>query len=535
MSDFLIQDNILMKYTGSDSSVVIPEGVTQIGSWAFTDNTNITSIVIPGSVTTIMNHAFSGCTQLKEISIPQSVKVIKDGVFYRCSALEKVNFPHGNISLGDGIFRGCLKMKKLEIPQGMEKINGDSFRGIENLQTIVIPASVRNIASLAFSGSKQVEEYIVSEENENYCSMDGVLFTKNMDKLLACPQTKEGKYVIPESVNTISFAAFYNCDNLTEVVFHNGITEIAGLAFSGCDKLEKADLPSSVKTIGQDAFRGCDLIREVFIPASVSALGESGNDVFGKGVECITVDPANKKYVSIDGMLFTMKGKNIQYCPGGKKGEINLPDKLTNINGAAFAGCSMITAVNIPQSVKKIGISAFRNCSSLKEIVIPEGVKEIKDTAFENCTSLEKVTLPEGIVMIESRAFKGCISLKEITLPQSVYKIGMLTFAENTVVICTPDIFKKLPAENKTSTSLAYLADKSRFTEEQAEAINAYIKKNRADILEKLMTQGTADMMKAYLEGASVTKKLMNECLECAERTGNVEMKAFLLEYNAKK
>ena len=80
MSDFLIQDNILMKYTGLDSNVVIPEDVTQIGSWAFTDNTNITSIVIPGSVTTIMNHAFSGCTQLKEISIPQSVKVIKDGM-----------------------------------------------------------------------------------------------------------------------------------------------------------------------------------------------------------------------------------------------------------------------------------------------------------------------------------------------------------------------------------------------------------------------------------------------------------------------
>ena len=66
MSDFLIQNNILIKYTGSDSSVIIPEGVTQIGSWAFTDNTNITSIVIPDSVTTIMDHAFAGCTQLKK-------------------------------------------------------------------------------------------------------------------------------------------------------------------------------------------------------------------------------------------------------------------------------------------------------------------------------------------------------------------------------------------------------------------------------------------------------------------------------------
>ena len=66
MSDFLIQDNILMKYAGSDSEVVITEGVTQIGSWAFTDNTNITSIVIPDSVTTIMDHAFAGCTQLKK-------------------------------------------------------------------------------------------------------------------------------------------------------------------------------------------------------------------------------------------------------------------------------------------------------------------------------------------------------------------------------------------------------------------------------------------------------------------------------------
>ncbi|MBR5265296.1 MAG: leucine-rich repeat protein, partial [Clostridia bacterium] len=331
------------------------------------------------------------------------------------------------------------------------------------------------------------------------------------------------------------FSAFSNCESITEVVLHNGITEIEAVAFSRCSKLEKIDLPESLTTIGQDAFHECNLIREVYIPASVSAIGESGNDVFGKGVESITVDPRNKKYTTIDGMLYTMKGKNLQYCPEGKKGEINLPDKLTNINGAAFSGCSMITAVNIPQSVKKIGISAFYNCSGLKEIVIPDGIKEVKEACFEGCTALEKVSLPDGMVMIESRAFKDCTSLKEIVLPDSVYKIGMNTFAENTVVTCSADIFKKLPNENKTSTALAYFADTSRFGDELTEAINAFVKKYRADILEKLMTQGNVDMLEAYLSGASMTKKIMNECLECAERTGNVEMKAFLLDYSSKK
>ncbi|MBR5266443.1 MAG: leucine-rich repeat domain-containing protein, partial [Clostridia bacterium] len=355
INDFLIQDGILLKYEGTDADVVIPDGIGQIGSWAFTDKTDVKSIVIPEGVTTIMNHAFSGCTQLVAINIPQSVSVIKDGVFYRCSALESVKLPHSNIALGNGIFGGCTQMKRLEIPQGMEKINGDSFRGMDNLETVIIPASVKSITSLAFSRSKHIKEYIVDEANEHYCSVDGVLYNKNMDKILACPQTKEGKFIIPESVKTIGFSAFSNCESITEVVLHNGITEIEAVAFSRCSKLEKIDLPESLTTIGQDAFHECNLIREVYIPASVSAIGESGNDVFGKGVEAITVDPRNKKYTTIDGMLYTMKGKNLQYCPEGKKGEINLPDKLTNINGAAFSGCSMITAVNIPQSVKKIG------------------------------------------------------------------------------------------------------------------------------------------------------------------------------------
>ena len=124
----------------------------------------------------------------------------------------------------------------------------------------------------------------------------------------------------------------------------------------------------------------------------------------------------------MDGVVFSKNMEELIFCPCAKEGKYQ-----------------------IPESVKTIGFGAFNGCSKLTEIIIPDGIKEIKDETFENCTALEKVVLPEGIVMIESRAFKGCISLKEITLPQSVYKIGMLTFAENTVVICTPDIFKKLP------------------------------------------------------------------------------------------
>ena len=87
MTDFVIENGVLEKYTGNETKVVIPDSVTEIGEHAFKDCESLKEITIPDSVTVIYDEAFKGCESLKEIIIPDSVTEIGDMVFSSCEDL----------------------------------------------------------------------------------------------------------------------------------------------------------------------------------------------------------------------------------------------------------------------------------------------------------------------------------------------------------------------------------------------------------------------------------------------------------------
>ena len=95
---------------------------------------------------------------------------------------------------------------------------------------------------------------------------------------------------------------------------------------------------------------------------------------------------------------------------------ITIPDGVTNIGYAAFAGCSSLTSITIPDGVTSIGDYAFAWCSNLTSITIPSSVISIGYSAFNQCNNLTNVTIPEGVTSIDNRAFYGCNSLTEIAV-----------------------------------------------------------------------------------------------------------------------
>lgn len=95
-SDFQIEDGVLIRYTGKDKDVVIPDGVTRIGAKAFFSCRSLTSITIPDSVTSIDEYAFSGCTNLTNITIPDSVTSIGDRAFEDCTSLTSIKIAASN-------------------------------------------------------------------------------------------------------------------------------------------------------------------------------------------------------------------------------------------------------------------------------------------------------------------------------------------------------------------------------------------------------------------------------------------------------
>ena len=255
---------------------------------------------------------------------------------------------------------------------------------------VVIPDALPYIDDNWFSDYKDLTAIEVRSGNPNYASIDGVLFTKDMKKLMAYPAGKQGSYDIPHGVTTIAEDAFRGCTGLTSVIIPASVTTIREAAFFRCTGLTSVTIPKSVTRIDDSAFRGCTSLT---------------------GVQ---VDAGNTHYASIGEVLFTGDKETLLAYPGGKQGDYSIPYGVTTIAEGAFFHCTGLTSVTIPESVTRIDSYAFSDCTSLTSVTIPASVKSIDSYAFSDCTGLTSVTIPASVKSIKKSAFSDCTSLKDV-------------------------------------------------------------------------------------------------------------------------
>ena len=177
--------------------------------------------------------------------------------------------------------------------------------------------------------------------------------------------------VIPDSIKIIETQAFNYCDYLESVVFSSGskLQEIADYAFYNCKTIKSINIPSSVRRIGYMAFSTCP------------------------SISSITVDSKNQSYESVDGIVYTKDHKTLVCYPVGSSAtSFGIPDSVTEIKKAAFAGCEALESLLIGENSRLalIGESAVRECPSLESIYVPSGVKSIGRYAFY-CTNFLKM------------------------------------------------------------------------------------------------------------------------------------------------
>ena len=110
LSDFEIEDGVLVKYLGKGGDVIIPDGVTEIGDEAFKDCENLVFVRIPDGVTHIDGSAFERCRQLGRVRVPDSLKSIGDRAFVGCNSLTGFTIPAGVKKIGENAFYGCKKL-----------------------------------------------------------------------------------------------------------------------------------------------------------------------------------------------------------------------------------------------------------------------------------------------------------------------------------------------------------------------------------------------------------------------------------------
>ncbi|MCD7713903.1 MAG: leucine-rich repeat domain-containing protein [Prevotella sp.] len=357
----------------ADSDNATQYCVTRIGDHAFdlNDMTNVITAILyddTNYITSIGDYAFNGCANASAMTIPSGVTTIGDYAYFNCASTSSITIPASVTSIGEHAFANT------------------------GITTFDIPSTLTEIGTLALA-STAVTTITVSDDNPNYCSLDGVMFSKDKTTVFYYPNANTAtSYNIPsnDGVTTkVGDYAFYQATKLQTVNIGSDITAIGDYAFYNSG-LTSLTLPGNVTTIGDWSFASCNALTSLTFNDGLTSMGERAFST------CISLTSIG-----------------------------TLPATLNTISKHAFSFCYALTTVTIPGTVETIGESAFTQCTALETLTLAEGVKTIESAAFQTCSSLANVSLPNSLDTIANAAFAGLIStLKEITIPDGVKFIG---------------------------------------------------------------------------------------------------------------
>ena len=326
--------------------IEIPQGVVNIGEKAFARLDNLKNIDIPDSVTNITTLAFYRCNGLVSVQVPGSVTAIKNGTFRECNNLKKVILNEGVAKIEGSAFVFCSSLEQIKLPQSLVSIGSGAFDNCTSLISVELPDNAI-ISSDTFKECKNLSDIVISDTNNNYIVKNGILYNKNMTRILCYPAgIKDTEFSVPDTVKTIGDFAFY-----------------------GAKVLESINIPDSVTNIGTDAFGECSGLKEAVIPDSVTSMGEA---VFYK---CTSLE------------------------------KVKLSVNITSPNPAVFQYCSSLKEVVLPESMKFISFFMFSYCKEITNIVLPDKLNSVLRSAFQNCDNLKNITVPKNVTTIQDYAF----------------------------------------------------------------------------------------------------------------------------------
>ena len=391
------------------SKVVIQDGITRVGDYAFYGCTDLTSITIPDSVTSISPSAFYSCISLSFVNISD------------LDAWCRIDFDGSGATplyYGAALYVNGVKPTEVVLSDEITAIKDYAFYKLKSLTSITIPDSVTSIGQSAFYNCSNLETVYYNGSPSQWRAID--IWSDN-DSLINAARhyTNCGQNLIwslDKSSGTLTITgtgAMYTYNSASDlpwyserghikaVVFGSNVTSIGNYAFGGCTSLVSITIPDSVTRIGEDAFEGCTGLASIVIPDSVTSIGWGA--FFGcTGLASIVIPDS---VTSIDYRTF----KNCTSLTS-----ITLPDSVTSIDNSAFFGCTGLASIFIPDSVTSVGYSAFKDCASLTSITLGNSVMSIDDSAFYGCTGLASVTIPYSVTSIDSSAFSGCTNLKDV-------------------------------------------------------------------------------------------------------------------------
>ncbi len=500
-------------------SLIIASGNTSIDEYAFANCASLEKVTIPKSVITINGNAFNNCnnldvvyyngtlgdwfamtltanpllygadmylnnTLLTNATIPSSITQI--GTQLRgCTSLETVTIPVGVTDILNDAFRDCKSLSSVSVPSGVTSIGNYAFGDCISLTSVTIPSSVTSLSSTAFSGCTSLQSINFSG-SANYTTIDGVVYDKDVTRIITYPQAKSSTtYTYPSTITTlggirdnsflkriyvpklsstpsINTYTFNVGENLVAVEFEDEIGDYYtkdGVVYKKyeyngesqnyliyCPRGKKSlTLSSDVKYVYVDGFRPTSLLESITIEPSEQSISFYSNSdystdmAFHSPLKSLNIG----RQINIGNSLYNSKifaqnpeletvviGENMTYIPSdlfvncSRLTHVTLPETITSVGSNAFAGTPWLASLPTLNGVKYYNYIAleYKYSEETKNVRLKDGISVVASGLFKD-TDVESVELPTSVTSLESSLFYGCKSLKDVVLPNSIKTI----------------------------------------------------------------------------------------------------------------
>ncbi len=363
-----IGDQAFYNCTGFDGYIRLSNKLESIGGWTFGNCSKLVGdLIIPDSVTNILDSTFRNCSSLNgKLVISNNITKLEKGVFSGCSNLVgELVIPAGVKTIGQAAFQQCEKLNgKLVLPEGLEYIGDFAFNKCTSFEntTIKIPASLKKmgedydlngnnvgIGSHFFynfgANVRKFEAFEVENGNENFVAIDGVLYTKDLKRLVCYPRNKKDTtYEIQEGVELLDQMSIASNMTLQTLVIPDSLI------------IERKTYPGFTWENDQPL---------IFSLYNYNA------------IQNIETKETNPNYKSVDGVLYTKDLKELVYISSGRTKEVIIPDGVETIRERSIYWSQVarnVSKIYIPSSVVNISDNALSSINNgfIKKIEISE-------------------------------------------------------------------------------------------------------------------------------------------------------------------
>lgn len=382
--------------------ISLPATLERISGYAFSGCRRLGKVVIPKNTEKIENHAFEEAASSFEVKAGNPSYTAREGMLLDETETSLIQAPvkgKGVIHIPDTVKRICYgaltgsEYRTIFLPAAVTTVDRGWFEGCKYLETIILPEQTQEIVGGSYYREqlKRLKQIRISDNNKNFRSQQGVIYTKDGREMVFFPSGKRGTINLPSTCKYIGSRLEYN--------------RLSKITISDSNKYFR-EIDGVLYNVAGTSVRAFPLAKTSYkIPAKCKSIGFLKSGKADMRCRKISVSSKNKKYYAKNGVLFDRNTDELLYYPPAKKGAYTVPKNTTKIVGDAFKQAKYLTKLTITKNVQRGYGTKYRfaGCDRLKTVEVKAGKLNYIRMNFDECSSIRKLVFPSNIMTTDLR------------------------------------------------------------------------------------------------------------------------------------